>query len=70
MDTRFTIDYYAAAADRSPRPLWLYSNPARAHQPSLEAVQVLAQHPNIAGMKVGGYDLGYMAPLALLNSSK
>jgi dihydrodipicolinate synthase/N-acetylneuraminate lyase len=70
MDTRFTIDYYAAAADRSPRPLWLYSNPARAHQPSLEAVQVLAQHPNIVGMKVGGYDLGYMAPLARLNSPK
>ena len=70
MDTRFTIDYYTAAADRSPLPLWLYSNPARAHQPSLEAVRVLAQHPNIVGMKVGGYDLSYMAPLAFMNSSK
>lgn len=68
MDTRFTIDYYAAAADRSPLPLWLYSNPARAHQPTLEAAQVLAQHPNIVGMKVGGYDLGYMTALALTSS--
>jgi dihydrodipicolinate synthase/N-acetylneuraminate lyase len=67
MDTQYTIDYYTAAADRSPLPLWLYSNPARAHQPSIEAVRVLSQHPNIAGMKVGGYDLSYMSQLALMN---
>jgi 4-hydroxy-tetrahydrodipicolinate synthase len=70
MDTSFSIDYYTAAAERSPRPLWLYSNPARAHQPTLEAVKVLAQHPNIVGMKVGGYDLGYMSSLSLINSPK
>ncbi len=68
MDTHMTVDYYTAAAERSPRPLWLYSNPARAHQPTLEAVRVLAQHPNIAGMKAGGYDLSYMSSVALLSS--
>jgi len=70
MNTSFTIDYYTTVADRSPHSLWLYSNPARAHQPTVEAVRVLSQHPNIVGMKVGGYDLSVIVPLAMLNSEK
>lgn len=63
-----TIDYCTMIADRSPKPLWLYSNPARALLFSIDSVKTLAQHPNIAGMKVGGYDLQNIIPLAMINS--
>ena len=68
LGTSFAVDYWSEAADRSPLPLWLYSNPARALDPTVEAVTELSQHPNIAGMKVGGYDLSTMVSIALLNS--
>ena len=35
---------------------------------TVDSVRPLAQHPNIAGMKVGGYDLQNIIPLAMLNS--
>ena len=68
MGTGMTVDYWSAAADRSPLPLWLYSNPARALDPTVEAVTELSQHPNVAGMKIGGYDLTQMTGIAMLNS--
>ena len=68
MGTSMSVDYWSAAADRSPLPLWLYSNPARALEPTVEAVTELSQHPNIAGMKIGGYDLTQMTSIAMLNS--
>ena len=70
MNTSFIIDYFTDLAERSPLPLWLYSNPARALQFPLEAVRVLAQHPNIAGMKVGGYDMKLASQLATLSSEE
>lgn len=66
----FTIDYCSMIADRAPKPLWLYSNPARALLFTPESVKPLAQHPNIAGMKVGGYELQNIIPLAMLNSGR
>ena len=68
MSTSMSVDYWSAMADRSPLPLWLYSNPARALEPTVEAVTELSQHPNIAGMKIGGYDLTQMTGIAMLNS--
>lgn len=65
-----TIDYWTALADRSPKPLWLYSNPARALEPAVEAVREMSQHPNVAGMKVGGFDLKTITPIATMNSKK
>jgi 4-hydroxy-tetrahydrodipicolinate synthase len=64
-----TIDYWTAVADRAPKPLWLYSNPARALEPAVEAVRTMAQHPNVAGMKVGGYNLATIVPIASMNSA-
>lgn len=64
-----TIDYWTAVADRAPKPLWLYSNPARALEPATEAVRVMAQHPNVAGMKVGGYNLTTIVPIAMMSSA-
>ncbi|MFN2487902.1 MAG: dihydrodipicolinate synthase family protein [Acidimicrobiia bacterium] len=65
-----TIAYWTAVADRSPKPLWLYSNPARALEPDVAAVTYLSQHPNVVGMKVGGFDLRTIAPIAALNSAE
>jgi 4-hydroxy-tetrahydrodipicolinate synthase len=65
-----TIDYWTAVADRAPKPLWLYSNPARALDPAVEAVRVMSQHPNVAGMKIGGYNLASIVPIAAMNSAK
>jgi len=70
LNTRAIIDYYTDLAERSPLPLWLYSNPARTLQFPIESVKVLSQHPNIAGMKVGGYDMKLASQLARLNSEK
>lgn len=64
-----TIAYWTAIADRAPKPLWLYSNPARALEPAVEAVRVLTKHPNVVGMKVGGYDLTTIAAIAAMNAA-
>lgn len=68
MGASMAVDYWSAVADRSPLPMWLYSNPARALDPAVEAVNELSKHPNIAGMKIGGYDLTQMTAIAMLNS--
>ena len=67
LSTAGIVNYYLPIADRSPRPLWLYSNPKRMLQFPVEAIRELAQHPNIAGMKVGGYDMALASKLATLN---
>jgi len=70
LNTEAIIDYYTDLAERSPRPLWLYSNPARMLQFPFEAVKEISQHPNIAGMKVGGYDMAIASKLATLHSEQ
>jgi len=64
-----TVAYWKAVADRAPKPLWLYSNPARALEPEVQAVAELSHHPNVVGMKVGGFDLRTIAPIVALDSS-
>jgi dihydrodipicolinate synthase/N-acetylneuraminate lyase len=70
LNTAAIVQYYSDLAERSPLPLWLYSNPARMLQFPVEAVQELAQHPNIVGMKVGGYDMALASKLATLSSEE
>ena len=70
LDTRATVDYYTEIAARSPRPLWLYSNPMRMMQFTFEAIKELSAHPNIAGMKVGGYDMALASKLATISSEE
>ena len=47
------IDYYQAIADFSPYPVLIYCAPgfANAVRISPEALRILADHPNIAGIK-------------------
>ena len=68
MGTSMTVDYWTAVADRSPLPLLLYSNPHHALDPTLEAVAEVSHHPNVAGMKIGGFNLTKMTGIAMLNS--
>ncbi len=68
LNTQEVIDYYTDLAERSPRPLWLYSNPMRMMQFTFEAIKELSAHPNIAGMKVGGYDMALASKLATIST--
>lgn len=47
-------------ANKSPIPLWLYHNQFRGRPLTINLIRALSQHPNIAGMKVGGYVLKLM----------
>lgn len=47
-------------ADRCPFPVWLYHNPKRGKPVSLSVIREIKHHPNVAGMKVGGYSLSDM----------
>ena len=49
--------FYLPLAERSPKPLWLYHNTWRGPALLPESVRELAQHPNVAGMKAGGFSL-------------
>lgn len=47
-------------ADKSEYPVWLYHNPKRGKPVSRAVIAGLRDHPNVAGMKVGGYALSEM----------
>lgn len=53
-------------ADASAFPIWLYHNPKRGKPVSRAAIRELRDHPNIRGMKVGGYSLTEMTQALLL----
>ncbi|WP_375571423.1 dihydrodipicolinate synthase family protein [Ahrensia marina] len=44
-------------ADRAPHPLWLYHNPKRGKAISDVVIKAVRDHANVAGIKVGGYNL-------------
>lgn len=52
-------------ADLSPVPVYLYHNPGRGAQLSLETVFRLSRHERMAGMKAGGSNLAELQRLAL-----
>lgn len=51
------VNYIQKIADHLKKPLWLYNNPKRGKLLSFESVKILSNHPNIQGIKVGGYNL-------------
>src|SRR5690606_35784316 len=52
LEERGVIDWFTSLADESPVPLFLYHIPRMTKVPiSIKAVEELAQHPNIAGLK-------------------
>jgi dihydrodipicolinate synthase/N-acetylneuraminate lyase len=44
-------------ADRFPFPLWLYHNPKRGRPITDLIIREVKDHPNVGGIKVGGYNL-------------
>jgi dihydrodipicolinate synthase/N-acetylneuraminate lyase len=56
-------------ADHSEYPIWLYHNPKRGKPVSLEVIKALRDHPNIRGMKVGGYNLTNMTQAIMHRTS-
>ena len=52
-------------AEQSPVPLFIYHNPGRGAQLDLDLMLELSHHPNIAGMKAGGRNLGELQQLCL-----
>jgi 4-hydroxy-tetrahydrodipicolinate synthase len=58
--------YVTKLADALPRPLWLYHNPKRGRPVTLELARRLRDHPNVAGIKVGGYSLTELTRMMML----
>jgi dihydrodipicolinate synthase/N-acetylneuraminate lyase len=44
-------------ADRFPSPLWLYHNPKRGRPITDNVIREVKSHPNVGGIKIGGYNL-------------
>jgi 4-hydroxy-2-oxoglutarate aldolase len=67
MDSRALIAHYRAVADSSPLPVVIYNMPASAAGLDLDAttISILAEHPNIIGVKDSA---GNMAKLAQIYS--
>lgn len=62
------VSYVRKIADNLPRPLWLYHNPKRGRPITLEIAKELSEHSNIAGIKVGGYNLTELTKMMMLKT--
>jgi dihydrodipicolinate synthase/N-acetylneuraminate lyase len=51
------IHFFTTMAEKSPFPLWLYHNPKRGRVITDKVISEVKGHPNISGIKVGGYNL-------------
>lgn len=59
------IDYFEALAEASPVPVFLYHIPRMTKVPiAVEAVEKLARHPNIVGLKDSDGNLAYFSEVA------
>ena len=64
------LKFYNFLADNLPFPLWMYHNPKRGKSIPFKIMKELSKHPNINGIKVGGYDLPLLTKsLTLRNNS-
>lgn len=64
LNQRELLRFYLSIADASPRPVVLYDNPRLTkNSVAVETVTQLAQHPNIAGIKVSNVDVLYWQEL-------
>ncbi|HUV84430.1 MAG TPA: dihydrodipicolinate synthase family protein [Methanosarcinales archaeon] len=68
MDDVILIDYILKLANDLPCPLWLYHNPKRGKPISFDVVSRVCLHPNIIGIKVGGYSLSNLTSMMMLRS--
>jgi 4-hydroxy-tetrahydrodipicolinate synthase len=66
-DARVTAEMLRLA-DRCAMPVWLYHNPKRGKPLTLTMIRELRDHPNIAGMKVGGYSLSELTHALMLQT--
>ena len=57
MGEQRVIHLFTTLADNSPFPIWLYHNPKRGRVITNNIINELKNHPNIAGIKMGGYNL-------------
>jgi 4-hydroxy-tetrahydrodipicolinate synthase len=57
-------------ADSAPFPMYLYHNIKRGRAISFEVAKRLKLHPNIWGIKVGGYNLAEMQKFLLLDNNE
>ncbi len=65
LSVQAVVDYFEALAEVSPVPIFLYHIPRMTKVPiAVEAVEKLARHPNIAGLKDSDGNLGYFAEVA------
>jgi 2-dehydro-3-deoxy-D-pentonate aldolase len=65
LSTDAVIDYFEALAEDSPVPIFLYHIPRMTKVPiAVEAVERLARHPNIAGLKDSDGNLAYFSEVA------
>lgn len=65
LSTQAVIDYFEALAEVSPVPIFLYHIPRMTKVPiAVEAVEKLARHPNIAGLKDSDGNLAYFSEVA------
>ncbi len=64
------ISYCIKVADALPCPLWLYHNPKRGNVLTVNILRELKDHPNISGIKVGGYNLTEITHAMMLRSSQ
>ncbi|MGH1440769.1 MAG: dihydrodipicolinate synthase family protein [Cellvibrionaceae bacterium] len=62
------VHFLNLLADKSPVPIWMYHNPKRGRAISANVIKEVHQHENIAGIKVGGYNLTEMLSAVMFKS--
>jgi 4-hydroxy-tetrahydrodipicolinate synthase len=67
-DTRL-IHLIHTLADRFPCPLWMYHNPKRGRPITDNIIREVKDHPNVGGIKIGGYNLSEMTQTLMYRSS-
>lgn len=61
--------FFEAVADDSPVPIFLYHDAGRGAELSVDIMLDMLKHPNIAGIKAGGTNLGNLIPVCLLGGA-
>lgn len=69
MGEKRIIDLICNLAERLPFPLWLYHNPKRGRWITDYIIREVKEHPNVGGIKVGGYNLSEMTQTLTHRSS-
>jgi 4-hydroxy-tetrahydrodipicolinate synthase len=64
------IHFFTTLADRAPVPLWMYHNPKRGKLISKKVILEMREHPNMGGIKVGGYSLTELTTAMMLRTSQ